>query len=323
MVNECDPSIAAWTEDGGKFVVKNKDVFAATVIPQYYDHSNYSSFTRQLNFYGFTREQSMTIKVHDLSSLAVGQETFHHDFFQRGRPDLLKNLQRKSTDNKNIKKRKKPRTGDSAGFLEGRIESLEDTTKELLSTVTILREENCASMNAIIDLQNRNAAKDGRIDDLEKRIEWLERRLAHSASQREDAFLTAGQRFFGGSAQSTASDELVKNAWANPAENASNTFVAAHAQQPQDAYLHTDTYATSHDAGATLARHPKMKKSTAAPNKDFSSYDASSVANSLNSATAMPMRESSLDFGVFTGLTRESTLLSWLPRMEFNDKTLS
>ena len=46
MINECDPSIASWTEEGDKFVVKNKDVFAASVIPQYYDHNNYSSFTR-------------------------------------------------------------------------------------------------------------------------------------------------------------------------------------------------------------------------------------------------------------------------------------
>jgi len=49
MISECDQNIASWTAEGDKFIVKNKEAFAAEVIPQYYDHSNYSSFTRQVS----------------------------------------------------------------------------------------------------------------------------------------------------------------------------------------------------------------------------------------------------------------------------------
>ena len=37
------------------FVVKDPDLFAKLVIPEYFDHSKFESFTRQLNFYGFNK----------------------------------------------------------------------------------------------------------------------------------------------------------------------------------------------------------------------------------------------------------------------------
>ena len=41
------------TPDGEMFVVKDPDLFAAEIIPQYFDHNKFSSFARQLNFYGY------------------------------------------------------------------------------------------------------------------------------------------------------------------------------------------------------------------------------------------------------------------------------
>lgn len=32
------------------FVVKDPDVFASTIIPQYFDHNKFSSFARQVGF---------------------------------------------------------------------------------------------------------------------------------------------------------------------------------------------------------------------------------------------------------------------------------
>lgn len=40
MIDETDPSICAWTEDGEMFVVKDPDRFAEDVIPQYFDHNS-------------------------------------------------------------------------------------------------------------------------------------------------------------------------------------------------------------------------------------------------------------------------------------------
>lgn len=52
MIDTCDPSICCWSPDGDMFVIKDQDRFAAEIIPQYFDHNKFSSFARQLNFYG-------------------------------------------------------------------------------------------------------------------------------------------------------------------------------------------------------------------------------------------------------------------------------
>lgn len=55
MIERCDPAIATWAEDGLSFIVKNSELFAQKYLPQYFKHSNFSSFARQLNFYGFRK----------------------------------------------------------------------------------------------------------------------------------------------------------------------------------------------------------------------------------------------------------------------------
>jgi len=42
-----------WNERGDGFVVKNEFVFASQIMRTYFRHQNFSSFVRQLNFYGF------------------------------------------------------------------------------------------------------------------------------------------------------------------------------------------------------------------------------------------------------------------------------
>jgi len=52
MINTSDPALATWTDDGKMFVIKDQDTFAKEVIPQFFDLKKFTSFTRQLNFYG-------------------------------------------------------------------------------------------------------------------------------------------------------------------------------------------------------------------------------------------------------------------------------
>lgn len=79
--------IVCWNDKGDCFVVKNEFMFASNIMPQYFRHKNFSSFVRQLNFYGFHKRSSQ-------SSLT----SFHHPHFKRGRQDLLHLIQRKSTE---------------------------------------------------------------------------------------------------------------------------------------------------------------------------------------------------------------------------------
>jgi len=86
-----------WTNNGG-FVVVNPEEFSRLVLPHYFKHNNFASFVRQLNMYGFH-------KVNDFINVNPGQETqsweFNHPSFQKGKRELLHEIKRKVSQNKN------------------------------------------------------------------------------------------------------------------------------------------------------------------------------------------------------------------------------
>ena len=80
--NENDPTCASWSQDGTYFIVKDQALFASSHLPRYFKHSNFASFIRQLNMYGFHKQPS-----------TGGVAAFHHEYFVRGRADLLQRIQ--------------------------------------------------------------------------------------------------------------------------------------------------------------------------------------------------------------------------------------
>ena len=70
-----DDSIVSWLPHGRAFRVHKKQQFVETVLPKFFGHSNYTSFTRQLNLYGFQR-----IKVE------VDKGAYYHELFLRSHP---------------------------------------------------------------------------------------------------------------------------------------------------------------------------------------------------------------------------------------------
>ena len=94
MIDRCDQDVALWAEDGESFVVKNVEKFSTSVLPQYFKHSNFSSFARQLNFYGFRKLKAEPILTADYDARTASYVRFYHEHFQKGKPELLVHIKR-------------------------------------------------------------------------------------------------------------------------------------------------------------------------------------------------------------------------------------
>lgn len=291
MINECDPNIASWTHEGDKFVVRDRERFALATIPQYYDHNNYSSFTRQLNFYGFAREQSIAIKIND-EDTGVGQETFYHQYFQRGRPDLLKHLQRKSRDGGKMK-RKKPKT-DNVNQLEEKINALEQENADMEMTIHRLEESTSISRMAIKELEYQQSAKDMTLGSMKNHIDRLECQLNAILNLQQQAYSSYHHQQQGQISNVRATSVL-------------------------DSGRHEEAKAGTQAAvvanGPTLAPHPKKKKFNDQCNLRSSAPYNNTHQSSASSSGGL-MEEPNLDlFRDSSVLYRDTSMMNWLSRL--------
>mmetsp|Transcript_19861 Transcript_19861/g.24511 ORF Transcript_19861/g.24511 Transcript_19861/m.24511 type:complete len:357 (-) Transcript_19861:96-1166(-) len=135
ILETCDPSIASWTEDGETFTIKNEKVFASNIIPLYFDHNNFKSFARQLNFYNFRKIASARRHIRKPPAVPKDDEqsnyvVYYHNLFKRGRTDLLSKIQR-STNGTSSGKVTNKHDVEEVQRLKGQIKMLESTIEKI------------------------------------------------------------------------------------------------------------------------------------------------------------------------------------------------
>lgn len=109
-------------------MVKDPDLFASQVIPQYFDHNKFSSFARQLNFYGFRKMQSKPIRNSDFDANTAKHVTFYNENFKRGRCDLLKKIQRSTRGGGNTTGQDQQK---EVQLLREKVDTLEQTIQDM------------------------------------------------------------------------------------------------------------------------------------------------------------------------------------------------
>jgi len=123
MIDSCDTDVASWSNGGIAFTIQDQTRFETEVLPKYFNHSKFSSFIRQLNFYGFTKCRGEA----DLQTHTPAVR-FAHEFFQKGKPELLNKITRSTAQ--------KP----TAEMQEGQIEVMQKTIDRLQREVDSLEE---------------------------------------------------------------------------------------------------------------------------------------------------------------------------------------
>ena len=90
--------LISWSPEGTSFIIHNQSDFSQSLLPYYYKHSNMSSFVRQLNMYDF--HKVVGVESGGLKSEKQEEMEFQHQFFLRGREDLLDRIKRKVSNSK-------------------------------------------------------------------------------------------------------------------------------------------------------------------------------------------------------------------------------
>jgi len=290
------------------FVVKDPDIFASQIIPQYFDHNKFSSFARQLNFYGFRKMQSKPIRNSDYDAGTAKHVTFFNENFKRGRCDLLKKIQRST------------RGGNGTGT---------DQTKEIqnLRDQVSTLEEKITEMNSQFEDRLRRLELDmlGRMEQMMLTVQQQQQTQIHLQKATS----------IGSAANQSVVSQLQQQNWEPNTLNYprgtstnSGTSVAAASQAPAPggttvpsigfSQQPLQSSVTNSMAAPTLPPHPKQKQLPLPPTGAMPG-SMGAVPGRLNSLRGI----SQLSRGLSRGASIESSASAVLMRNSWEDKFFS
>lgn len=154
--DECTDAIISWSATSDSFVIWDMTDFSRDLLPRYFKHSNFSSFMRQLNIYGFKKTDT-------------DRWEFANDGFIKGQKHLLKNISRRKHSHGHIQQNSSQPKDKSAESYEEKSENF-----GLWKEVQSLKTDRSTLMQELVKLSQHQESAQNKMLLLGERLQGME-----------------------------------------------------------------------------------------------------------------------------------------------------